>query len=134
MAPIKQSVALEDIKIRMGGNTVGGAQSLDINLTQENKPIYEGGSKKPREIKDGLMAYTGTIERLFLDVDSIKDFSDLNNGDNPYFDIIATTKNKNPERKVTITDAKLKGFKLNFAMGEETKITQEFDALDADMS
>lgn len=133
MAPSKQSIGLEDVRISIDNNYVGGAQSAEISFNQENKVIMEGGTKKPREIKDGTITINGTLERLFLDIDTIKDLVDIQNGDNPYFNIVANTKNKDPERRIKIIDAKFKGFKLNFAMNEESKISQEFDALDINM-
>ena len=130
MADLKQSFTLEDVEIFMNGNIVGSAQSLTVALEQDNKPIHANGSKKPREILDGQMTYSGSIERLFLDKETITDLVDLENGANPYFDLIGVTKNKNPERKVLVVDAKLKGFSIDFGLTDETKVSQDFDALD----
>jgi len=129
----KETVLLEDIKIEINGNIVGGAQSATVVMSQDNKVLHEGGNKKPREIADGQISYNGSVERLFLDVESIKDTIDMEDGNNPYFDLVAVTKNKNPERKVIVKDAKFKGFTLNLALATETKVTQEFDALDVDL-
>lgn len=133
MAEIKQSFMLEDVDIEIGGVTVGSIQSLTVELAQENKPLGGNASKKPREIMRGPMRYTGTVEDLFLDVDTIKSLVDLENGDNPYFDLVGVTRNKNPERRVSIRDAVFRGLSLNFALGEETKTSQDFDALDLDV-
>lgn len=130
MAARKQSVTLEDVEVRLDGNIVGGAQSLSVTWEQENIVSREAGSKKPREIVPGQVAINGSVERLFLDVETISDLVDLENGNNPYFNIVGVTKDKTPERKVTIVDAMFKGFSLEFGLGEETKASQDFDALD----
>lgn len=130
MASNKQSFTLQDLVITIDGNIVGGAQSVNVEYAQENKPIHEGGTKKPREILDGPITVAGTVERLFLDKETITDLIDLTEGNNPYFNIVGVTKNKNPERKVTIIDCKFKGFTMDIALTDETKISQEFDALD----
>lgn len=133
MAPDKEVIGLEDVIISLNGNRVGGAKAAEVEFAQENRVITEGGSKKPREIKDGLITVKGRLDRLFLDVETIKELVDIRNGDNPYFTFTGVTKNKFPKRRVTVIDAKFKGFKLNFGMGEDSIISQEFDALDIDM-
>lgn len=130
MAASRQSVTLQDIEIQLDGNTVGGAQAVTVAWEQENKLIHEGGTKKPREILDGPVSPSGSVERLFLDKETIIELIDLDNGNNPYFNIVGVTKNKNPERKVTVIDCKFKGFTLDLALTDETKVAQDFDALD----
>jgi len=127
---VKESVILEDVQFEVGGDIIGGSQSVSITYTQENKPIHAGGSKKPREIRNGPIAINGTVEELWLDNNQIKDLIDTKNGNNPYFNIVGTTINKDPARKVTIVNAKFKGFTLNLALNDETKLPREFDALD----
>lgn len=130
MAAEKQSYTLEDVEIRLDGNIVGGAQSLTIALEQENAAQYEGGSKKPREIMPGQMAYSGTVERLHLDSETIGELIDLDEGNNPYFDIVGVTKNKNPERTFRVVDAMFNGFSLELSLTDATIMSQDFDALD----
>ena len=130
---VKESFTLQDVRIEMGGNIVGGAQSANFSYDQENKPIHEGGTKKPREILNGPITVTGTVERLFLDAATITDLVDLKTGNNPYFDIIGVTQNKDPQRKIIVIGAKFKGFKLDLALTDETKVSQDFDALDVDI-
>lgn len=130
---ITQSVTLEDIQIEMNGNIVGGAQSAEVKMEQANKPIHEGGTKKPREILDGEMNYSGTLERLFLDKTTITELIDMETGNNPYFDIVGVTVDKNPERKIIVRNAKFKGFSISLALTDETKVSQEFDAMDMDI-
>ena len=133
MAASKQSFTLQDVIITIDGNIVGGAQSVNLEYAQENKPIHEGGTKKPREILDGPITVSGSVERLFLDKETIKDLIDLTEGNNPYFNIVGVTKNKNPERKITIIDCKFKGFSLDIALTDETKVKMDFDALDVNI-
>ena len=130
---MKESFTLQDVTIEMDGNIIGGAQSLSFAYDQDNKPIHEGGTHKPREILDGPIVVTGTIERLFLDKETITALVDIKGGKNPYFDIVGVTKNKDPQRKIIIINAKLKGFKGDLTMVDETKIMQDFDALDMDI-
>ena len=130
---VNESFTLNDVKIEINGNIVGGCQSVDVKLEQDNAPIHENGSKKPREIKRGQMTYSGSVERLFLDVDFIKDIIDLEEGNNPYFDLVGVTKNKTPERKIVVRDAVFKGFDITMALNEEVKHPMEFDALDLDL-
>ena len=130
MAETKQSFTLEDVNIELGGNIVGSAQTVTVAMEQDNKPIHGNGSKKPREILNGQITYTGSIERLFLDKETITDLVDLNEGNNPYFNLVGVTKNKTPERKVTVVDAKFKGFSMDLGLTDETKVAQDFDALD----
>jgi len=129
----QESITLNDVKIEINGNIVGGCQTVEVKLDQDNAPIHENGSKKPREIKRGQMTYSGSVERLFLDVAFIKDVIDLEDGNNPYFDLVGVTKNKTPERKIVVRDAVFKGFSLSLALNEEVKSTMDFDALDLDL-
>ena len=129
MAAKKQSFTLEDVSVQMNGNIVGGIQSVSIKLDQENKPLHEGGSKFPREIMDGQVTVSGSVEKLFLDVETIKSLIDLEDGNNPYFNLVGVTKNKNPERKITVVDAKFKGLALDLALTDETKAAMDYDAL-----
>ena len=130
---VNESFTLNDVKIEIGGNIVGGAQSVQVDVSQDNAPIHENGTKKPREIRRGQFTYSGSIERLFLDVSLIKSLVDLDEGNSPYVDIVGVTKNKDPERRVVVRDAVFKGFSLPFNLNEEVKYTQEFDALDVDI-
>lgn len=130
MAATKESFMLEDVKISIDGNIVGGAQSLEVSWEQENKPLGEAGTKKKREIMNGAINISGSVERLFLDPEQIKSHVDIEGGNSPYFNLTGTTVNKEPQRSVSIIDAKFKGFSLSMALGEETTLPQEFDALD----
>ena len=130
---VSESFTLQDVEIEINGTIVGGAQALSATYAQENKPILEGGTHKPREILDGSIAINGSVERLFLDVDLIKSVIDLEDGTNPYVDIVGVTKNKTPERRVTIVSAKFKGFNIEMGLTDETKNTMEFDALDINL-
>ena len=134
MAELRQAFNLEDVNIEMGGSIVGSAQSVSISMEQDNKPIHGNGSKKPLEILDGQITYTGSVERLFLDKETITDLVDLENGANPYFNLVGVTKNKNPERKITVVDAKFKGFSMDLGLTDETKVSQDFDALDININ
>lgn len=127
---IAESFTLNDVKIEINGNIVGGCQSVEVNMDQDNSPIHENGSKKPREIRRGQLTYSGSIERLFLDVTLIKELIDFEEGNNPYFDLVGVTKNKTPQRKVIVKDAVLKGFNLNMALNDEVKKSMPYDALD----
>jgi len=130
MAAEKQSYTLEDCDIYFNGNLVGGVQSLTATMEQDNQPVHEAGSKKPREIRDGQITYSGSVEQLHLDVDTIKELVDLEDGNNPYFDIVGKTKNKNPERTLVVRDAKFKGFSLSLGLTDNTVVSRDFDALD----
>ena len=129
MAAQKQSFTLQDVEIRLAGNIVGGAQSVSVSFEADNKPIFEGGSKFAREILPGQVAVSGSVERLFLDKETITDLVDLENGNHPYFNIVGVTKNKTPERRISIIDAMFKGFSIDLALTDETKVSQDFDAL-----
>ena len=85
------------------------------------------------------MGYTGTIEKMWLNIDDVISITsddgtatpliDLAEGNNPYFTIVGYT-TKPPERKITVIDAKFKGFSIDFALTDNTMISREFDALD----
>lgn len=130
MASTRQVFTLEDVDLEIDGKIVGGAQSVSVKWEQQNEPKYQSGSKKPFEIRDGQVAISGSIEQFFLDADMINDLHGLNDGNNPYFNIIGITKNKTPKRKVIIVDAKFKGFSLEFGLTDDTKTSRDFDALD----
>ena len=130
MAAEKQSYTLEDADIYFRGNLVGGVQSVTVVMEQDNQPVHEAGSKKPREIRDGQITYNGSVERLHLDTETIKELVDLEDGNNPYFDIVGKTKNKNPERTIVVRDAKFKGFNLTLGLTDNTVFSQDYDALD----
>lgn len=130
MATAKQVFTLEDVDLEINGTIIGGSQSVTVEWTQENEPKHQGGSKKPFDIRDGQITISGTVEQFFLDKESITDLIDLEEGNNPYFNIVGVTKNKNPERKVSVIDAKFKGFSLNMALTDDTVISRDFDALD----
>jgi len=130
---VDSSFTLNDVTVEIGGNIVGGCQSVEARFEQDNAPIHGNGTKKPLEIRRGQITVSGTVERLFLDVDLIKDLIDIENGDSPYVDLVGVTKNKTPQRKVVVRDAVFKGFSLPFALNEEVKSTMEFDALDIDL-
>ena len=130
---VKESFTLQDIELEIAGTIVGGAQSVSFVYAQENKPIHEGGTHKPREILDGPVTVNGSVERLFLDTDIIKSVIDTKTCKNPYVDIVGVTKNKDPERRVTIINAKFKGFNIDIGLTDETKHAMEFDALDIDL-
>lgn len=134
MAENKSSFMLEDVKVSIDGNIVGGAQSLEVVFEQENKPLGEAGTKKKREIMSGPINITGSVERLFLEPSQLTDHIDIENGDSPYFQISGTTVNKEPQRTISIIDAKFKGFTISMALGEETKVPQDFEALDIKLS
>jgi len=133
MAASKQAFTLQDVELSIGGNIVGGAQSVSVSWEQENKLLHEGGTKKPREILDGAISISGSAERLFLDAETITDLVDLKDGNNPYFKIVGVTKNKDPERTIMIIDCKFKGFTIDLALTDETKAAQDFDALDVNI-
>lgn len=125
-----ESFTLNDVVIEIGGNIVGGCQSVEARFEQDNGPIHGNGTKKPLEIRRGQITVSGTVERLFLDSTLIKDLVDIKDGNSPYVDIVGVTKNKNPQRKVVIRDAVFKGFSLPMSLNDEVKHTMEFDALD----
>ena len=79
---VKESFTLQDVTIEIDGNIVGGAQSVNFEYNQENKPLHEGGTHKPREILDGPITVSGTIERLFLDKETITTLVDIKGGKN----------------------------------------------------
>jgi len=128
-----ESFTLNDVTVEIAGNIVGGCQSVEVRFEQDNAPIHGNGTKKPLEIKRGQITVGGTVERLFLDVDLIKELVDIEEGNTPYVDLVGVTKNKTPQRKVVVRDAVFKGFTLPFALNEEAKSTMEFDALDIDI-
>jgi len=130
MAATKQVFTLEDVNIEMNGSIVGSAQTVNVSMEQDNRPIHANGNKKPREIMDGQATYIGSVERLFLDKETITDLVDLDTCANPYFNFVGVTKNKTPERKITVIDCKFKGFNMDMALTDETKISQDFDACD----
>jgi hypothetical protein len=134
MAAKKQSYTLQDVDITLAGNIVGGAQSVSVSIEFDNKPIFEGGSKFAREILPGQGTVSGTVERLFLDSETIKELVDLKEGNHPYFNIVGVTKNKDPERRITVIDAMFKGFSIDLSLTDETKISQDFDALRVDLN
>ena len=129
MAAKKDSFTLQDVDIRLDGNIVGGAQTVSVSYEQDNKIIHEAGTKFGREILDGAISVSGSVERLFLDKETISELVDLDTGANPYFNIVGVTKNKDPERTITIIDCKFKGFSMDMALSDETKVSQDFDAL-----
>ncbi len=129
MAKIKDSFTLTDVQITLAGNIVGGCQSVSVSYEQDNKPIHEAGSKYAREILDGIVTVSGTVEQLFLDKDTIKDLVDLDEGHNPSFDIIGTTINKDPGITISVIGAKFKGFTLDLGLSDETKVSRDFDAI-----
>ena len=130
MAAEKQSYTLEDCDVYLRDNLVGGVQTLTVTMEQDNQPVHEAGSKKPREIRDGQITYSGSVEQLHLDTDTISGLVDLEEGNNPYFDIVGNTKNKNPERKLVVRDAKFKGFSVSLALTDNATVSRDFDALD----
>lgn len=126
----QESINLTDCDIYFKGNLVGGMQSLSFAVEQENKAIGEGGSKLPREIRDGPMRFTGSAEQTWLNNSDINNFHNTEDGNNPYFDIVGISKDKTPARKILISNAKFKGFSIEMGIeADESNITREFDAL-----
>ena len=133
---VKEGFILEDVKIFMAGNNIGGAQSLSFTRTQENKVVGGNGQLHAIEILDGAIRINGSIERLWIDdaiINATNDngdkLLDLKEGHNAYFKLVGTTVNKTPVKKVALIDCKIKGFSGALALGTETKNTFEFDAL-----
>ena len=130
MSDNRQTVALEDVIIYINGTAVGGCQSLEVSLKQDNKVIREGGNMKPREIKRGPMSYEGTMEMLYLDNVLLKSLIDFEAGNNPYFTCSGETKDGiNRKRKVKVIDAVCKGTTLsNLTYGSDgAKLSLSFD-------
>ena len=128
----KITIGLEDVKITLDGNLVGGAKSLEVTFKQENKTIYEGGSMMPREIKRSLASVTGTLEQLFLDVDIANTLFDFEDGYSPEFVLVGKTKRQvKPSRIVTINGAVFNSIALaNLINGSDGATTScPFDAL-----
>jgi len=125
-----QTFDLEDVTIMIDDTIVGHATSVSVSWSQQNKPMYGNGSKKPFEIKDGEIGISGTIEKFFISASDVTSLVDLENGRNPYFTFVGKTKYVTPQKKVSIIDAKINGFDLNIATGDGTKVPRKFDALD----
>ena len=130
---VDSSFTLNDVTVEIGGNIVGGCQSVEARFEQDNAPIHGNGTKKPLEIRRGQITVSGTVERLFLDVDLIKELVDIEEGNTPYVDLVGVTKNKTPQRKVVVRGAVFKNFTLAMALNEEVKHPMEYDALDVDL-
>lgn len=128
MAKRKQGYSLRDIVIRYNDTIIGGAQSLNVELAQENSVYGEAGTNKPIFILPGEMRYTGSIEKVEFDFTFAKDVIDFEEGNNPYFTL--TGINKVTGETVTVVDAVFKGWKWNPQMSEATKTDYPFDALD----
>ena len=126
---VKESFMLTDVTIELNGNVVGGCQSVSISYEQDNQVIEEGGNKFPREILDGNIKVSGTVEQLFLDRATIKDLVDLDDGRNPYFDIVGITKDKDPGMALTVVSAKFRGFSVDMGLSDPTTVSRDFDAL-----
>jgi len=65
---VNQRISLKDVDISIGGNIIGGAESVSLTITREGQEqAYEGGNYKPVEIVEGKIAITGEISRAFID-------------------------------------------------------------------
>ena len=126
---VKESFMLTDVIVELNGNVVGGCQSLSVSYEQENEAINEGGNKFPREILDGNISISGTVEQLFLDADTIRDLVDTETGRNPYFDLVGITKDKDPGVALTVVGAKFRGFSIDFGLTDATTVSRDFDAI-----
>jgi hypothetical protein len=126
---VKESFMLTDVRVELNGNVVGGCQSVSVSYEQENTVVEEGGNKFPREILDGNVKISGTVEQLFLDADTIKELVDIENGRSPYFDLVGITKDKDPGVSLTVVGAKFRGFSVDMGLTDATTVSRDYDAL-----
>lgn len=126
---VKETFILEDVTVSLDGNRVGGCQSMTVVLNQNNEAKHEAGSKFPFYIRPGQATVTGSVGRLFLDSEQIKSTVDLEEGNNPSFTLTGVTKNKNPERILTVEGAVFSGFNINMNLNSDTEASQDYIAL-----
>jgi len=113
-----------------GDIRVGGINSLSCEVAWDNKLIGEAGSKKNVAHNKGVMSVSGSCDISSLDLEPVKHLLDLDEGDNPEFNLMGVvSKNGRPVR-ISIKSAVFKNYTWSVGLADEAKSSMPFDALD----
>lgn len=123
---------LNDLIIEKDGEIVGGAQSLSFSFSRDDQALHQaGGGALPFAIRQGNATISGSIEQLWLTQSVLSDV-DLTTGKSPYLDIIGTSTNISPKKRVKIRDAVVNELSADLALNSETTVNKSFNALGID--
>jgi hypothetical protein len=126
-------IAGYDVTIHVDDLVVGGAQSIQVTVSKEQKVVYEIGKKGvPQAIVDGQISVSGSIERYWFDMDLIKRYYNPESNRWPSF----TLKVNYVEgvdgyqiKPFRVEGVKFKNLPIQFNVSEPQTQTLEFDAL-----
>lgn len=123
---------LNDLVIEKDGEIVGGAQSLSYSFSRDDAALHQGGGGAlPFAIRQGNATITGSIEQLWLTQDVLSDV-DFATGKSPYLDIIGTSANITPKKRVKLRDCVVNELSADVALNTETAVNKSFNALGID--
>ena len=121
------AVVLNNVIIELGGDIVGGANSLSFNFSRSDEALYQaGGGAYAYGIRQGSVSVSGSIDGLWLNNSSFNGV-DFETGYSPYVDIIGF--DSLTEQKVKIKDAIINDFSTSLSLGTEATVSRSFTAL-----
>lgn len=128
---VNQRISAKDVVFSVGGNILGGAESMSFKVTAANEEAFEAGNYFPLEIVDGKKTISGSLTRAFVDVATLNTLFPTDAGIWPSFTITATmVSGKEPVRNITILGAKFDSFDVNgLELEGYAKNALEFKAL-----
>jgi len=128
---VNERISAKDLVFSVGGTILGGAEDLNFSVTADNEEAYEAGNYFPVDIVDGKKHIAGTINRAWIDNETLNSLFPPDTGLWPLFTITGTvTSGKSPGRNFSINDAKFDSFDVNsLALEGHAKNAMPFKAL-----
>ncbi len=128
---VNQRISAKDIVISVGGNIIGGSESMTVTVAADNEVAFEAGSYYGVEVLDGKKNVTGSIVRAYIDNDTLNTLFPPDAGVWPDFTITGTVvSGKSPKRTITVTGAKFDGFDIaSLELDGYAKNTMNFKGL-----
>lgn len=123
----KDVFRLNDCIIEMDGKIVGAAQTLSVDFSRNDEGLYQaGGGRFPYGFDQGNVEISGSIEVQWLD-DEVFEGIDFETGKSPYLDIIGTSTNQTPKKKMKVVDAVINELSVSLEFSPST-VERSFNA------
>jgi hypothetical protein len=72
MAVINQTLTGFDASILVDGKIIGRCEKFSVSIKQNNIEVYEQGTRKAVELKEGKFSVTGEISGYFINYDQLQ--------------------------------------------------------------
>jgi len=111
---VNQRISAKDVIFSVDGNIIGGAEGMDVSVSADNEVAFEAGTYYGVEVVDGKKNVSGTLNRAYIDNETLNELFPPDLGVWPAITITASVvSGKEPARTITVLGAKFDGFDIN---------------------